>query len=117
MRKYLEIKNFARNLRKEMTDSERLLWQELRNRKLKRSKFVRQHPLIFETRGYFHSFFIADFYCAGAKLVIELDGKIHDFQKEKDFNRDEVIREMGLRIIHFHNEELEDMKTVLKKNS
>jgi very-short-patch-repair endonuclease len=59
----------AKVLRKTMTDAEILLWKALRNRRLNGFKFRRQHPI----KG-----FIADFYCHEARLVIEVDGEIHD---------------------------------------
>jgi very-short-patch-repair endonuclease len=81
----------ARELRKNSTTAEKLLWEELRNRQLNGAKFYRQHPLIYEEdRGNLH-FFIADFYCAEHKLVIELDGKIHEYQRNYDRERDLII--------------------------
>lgn len=75
------LKTTARNLRRRQTPSEAILWELLRGRRLAGKKFLRQHPIRFgwygETR-----FFIADFYCAEAKLVVELDGPIHEFQQE-----------------------------------
>jgi very-short-patch-repair endonuclease len=64
-------------LRKTPTPSENILWQVLRNRKLDGKKFVRQFPIIFEYQGR-KRFFVADFYCHEAKLIIELDGKIQE---------------------------------------
>ncbi len=60
-------------------------------------------------------FFIADFYCAEKRLVIELDGEIHDFQKEYDQGRDSIMREMGLRVLRIRNSEIEDLDSVLRK--
>jgi very-short-patch-repair endonuclease len=75
-----KITELARELRKKQTPSEITLWGELRNRTLCGVKFYRQHPLVYEDdRGKLH-FFIPDFYSAEQKLVIELDGKIHDYQ-------------------------------------
>ena len=51
--------------------------------------------------------FIVDFYCHKAGLVIEVDGDIHDLQQEEDARREKVLREMGLRIVRFGNEEVE----------
>jgi very-short-patch-repair endonuclease len=104
----------ARELRKQQTPSETILWNELRNRKLCGIKFFRQHPLVYETdRGKTH-FFIPNFYSAEQKLVIELDGKIHEYQKCYDQERDLIIKKMGLTVIRFKNEEvriLELLKT------
>jgi len=99
----------ARELRKKMTGAEKLLWQELRNKKLKGFKFRRQHPI---------SFYIVDFYCHELKLVIEVDGKYHDQeeQKIKDKERTTVIKRHGLHIIRFTNEEVfTNLKGVLEE--
>jgi len=50
--------------------------------------------------------FIVDFYCHQAGLVIEVDGDIHDLQKEEDERREKVLSEMGLRIVRFGNDEV-----------
>ena len=62
-----EIFNFARTLRKDQTEPERILWRHLRGKRLGGHKFRRQHPI----KNY-----IADFYCHEARLVIEVDGNI-----------------------------------------
>ena len=107
------ITKLVRLLRKKQTPSEALLWKELRNRKLNHLKFLRQHPLIY---GSDHQnnplFFVLDFYCNELQLAIELDGKIHDFQKEYDENRDEIISKLGVRIIRFRNHDLNYMNKV-----
>ena len=105
----------ARELRRRSTPAERLLWEELRNRKLNGAKFLRQHPLIYEEdRGRLH-FFIADFYCSQHKLVIELDGKIHDYQKDYDRERDIIISKMGLTVVRYKNTETQHMEILLNK--
>jgi len=99
----------ARALRKEMTRAEKLLWQELRNKKLKGFKFRRQHPI---------SFYIVDFYCHKLKLVIEVDGLYHDNEEQqiKDKKRTAAIERHGLHIIRFTNEEVfTNLKGVLEK--
>ena len=100
----------ARELRKNQTDAEELLWQLLRRRQLNNLKFRRQHPL--------KTGFILDFYCAEAKLGIELDGGYHNDteQQEYDAERTEIVNEYGINIIRFSNEEvLQDTENVLKK--
>ncbi|HEY4493945.1 MAG TPA: DUF559 domain-containing protein, partial [Candidatus Paceibacterota bacterium] len=70
----------ARELRKETTAVEKLFWDKiLKSKKLEKFKFTRQKPL---------DHFIVDFYCASLGLVIEIDGKIHNFQKIRDKERD-----------------------------
>ena len=86
----------AKELRREMTPAEQLLWQEVRAKKLG-VRFRRQQII----QG-----FIVDFYCHKAALVIEVDGDIHDLQQDEDARREKVLREMGLRIIRFKNDEV-----------
>ena len=100
---YLEIRKIVRNLRKNMTASERLLWQELRNRKLDGKKFNRQHPIFYESNNNEHFFFVADFFCHECRLIIELDGPVHDLQKERDNERDFTLQELGYKVLHIRN--------------
>ena len=103
-----ELFKRARELRQNQTPAEKLLWKFIRNRQLKGFKFRRQHPI-------FH--FIADFYCHEARLIIELDGKYHEYklQKMDDAERTESLRRMRIRVIRFRNEEvLEDVNKVLR---
>ncbi len=94
-----EVFNFARKLRKEQTEAERFLWVRLRGRKLKGFKFRRQHPI---------KNWIADFYCHEAKLVIEVDGGVHndEVQKQSDEGRTYELEGLGLKVIRFTNEEV-----------
>jgi very-short-patch-repair endonuclease len=82
--------NRVRDFRKNQTPSENTLWQMLRNRKLDGYKFYRQHPIkvMLEDKV---RYYIADFYCYEKKLVIEIDGKVHDHQKEYDDYRTFLI--------------------------
>ena len=50
--------------------------------------------------------FIVDFYCHGAGLVVEVDGDVHDLQKEEDTRREKVLSELGLRVVRFGNDEV-----------
>jgi very-short-patch-repair endonuclease len=93
-----EKRQFARQLSREMTPAERLLWAALRNRKLAGFKFRRQQVI---------DGFIADFYCADVGLVIELDGSVHDDQAEYDANRDRVLAERRLTILRIPNGHIE----------
>ncbi len=90
----------AKYLRKNMTDAEKLLWQKLRNKQLG-IKFRRQQII----EGY-----VVDFYCEFAKLVVEVDGEIHENaeQKEKDEHRRKVFEDRGLREIRFENYQVEN---------
>ncbi len=101
------IFNTSRHLRRKMTAAEKLLWKELRNRRLLNLKFRRQHPL---------HYYVADFYCHEIKLVIEVDGGINNknSQIEHDENRSAELERFGIRVIRFRNEEIigdiEDVK-------
>lgn len=99
----------AKELRKRMTPAEKILWEKLRGKSLGELKFRRQHPI---------SKYIVDFYCHSEKLVIELDGSVHDLldQKEYDSGREFELSELGLKIIRFTNEEVIDSSDeVLKR--
>ena len=105
----------ARELRQRMTDAESLLWINLRNRKFHGLKFLRQHPIIYDTYNNKPLYFIADFYCAEKKLIIEVDGKIHDFQKEEDQHREEILKSLKLAVLRIKNEEVDNVHAVLEK--
>jgi type I restriction-modification system DNA methylase subunit len=99
----------ARELRKNQTEAEELLWQLLRNRQLNNLKFRRQHPL--------KAGFILDFYCAEVKVGLEIDGGYHNEkeQLEYDTERTKIINEYDIRIIRFTNEQvLQNTEQVLK---
>ncbi|MCW9708450.1 endonuclease domain-containing protein [Fodinibius salsisoli] len=115
MTKWSKIRDLARRLRKHQTDAEKKLWQQLRRKQLYGYKFLRQHPIVYNKKKGQRFFFIADFYCAEAELVIELDGQIHDYQKEYDYNRDLVLQELGLEVLRLRNEELQNMDDVKQK--
>jgi very-short-patch-repair endonuclease len=87
-----------KELRKASTQQENILWQELRNSKLG-FKFKRQHSV----GGY-----IADFYCAEVRLIIEIDGSSHDTadQKEYDKFRDEFLKELNHKVLRFKNSQI-----------
>ncbi|MEM9340675.1 MAG: DUF559 domain-containing protein [Bacteroidota bacterium] len=100
-----EVKDFARSLRRNQTKAEGTLWQKLRNRRLSGFKFLRQHPTPYDEGGK-QFYFIADFYCHEKKLVIEVDGKIHDFQKDYDEQRDLIMEEQGLEVMRVTNDDV-----------
>jgi len=89
--------------------AEALLWEEVRNNKFLGLKFRRQHPV---------GRYIADFYCDKERLVIELDGKIHELQevKEYDMIRQKEIENRRIKVLRIKNEEIfNDLAGVLKK--
>ena len=110
----LLCKQVARNLRRDQTESEAALWQIVRNRKLKGKKFLRQHTIHINYYGQ-ERFFVADFYCAEQKLVVELDGRIHERQQEHDQLRTFLINQLGFRVIRIKNEEFTEMEKVIIK--
>ena len=96
---------FARRMRKEPAPAERLMWRLLRNRRLAGFRFRRQHVI---------GRYIADYYCAVARLVVELDGDTHVGNEEADMRREGYLREQGLRVIRFWNAQLfEDSESIL----
>ena len=111
-----KIRALVRELRRNSTPSERLLWEYLRSRKFLGLKFKRQYPIAYQhgKLGKSH-YFIADFYCYEKKLVLELDGEIHSEQKEYDRVKDEILADLGNKILRIRNEELSDVQMVLKK--
>jgi very-short-patch-repair endonuclease len=113
--KYSQIKKFARRLRNNPTPSEALLWKYLKEDRLYNRRFLRQHPIIYESIYQEHFFYIPDFYCASCKLIVELDGRIHDYQADRDRHRDEILHHYGLTVVRIKNEELHDIEKVLEK--
>ncbi len=96
----------TRELRRDMTPAEKILWEKLRANKLG-VHFRRQQVI---------AGFIVDFYCHKVALVIEVDGDIHDLQKEDDAKREKALNEMGLRIIRFQNDEvLKNLSAVVEE--
>ncbi len=93
-------------LRKKPTDSEEILWIFLSNKGLCGHKFRRQHPI----KG-----FILDFYCPDKKLAVEIDGKIHDNQREYDLKRQSLLEGLGISFIRFSNDNvMNNIETVLR---
>ncbi|MFQ6015763.1 MAG: endonuclease domain-containing protein [Anaerolineae bacterium] len=91
------IRQRARELRRPQTPAEARLWQRLRRRQLNGHYFRRQHPI---------GNLIVDFYCAKARLVVEVDGDVHAMQEEHDAARTEWLEERGYRVIRFSNKQV-----------
>ena len=99
----------ARQLRERSTHAEKRLWSRLRNRKLAELKFRRQHCIGDR---------VLDFFCAEAKLAIELDGSghSHHFGETSDLDRELELYEQGIRVMHSQNKEIfENLDGVLNK--
>ena len=94
---------FARELRMNQTPSEKIAWELLRNRRFKNKKFLRQHVIKISEEHFHPHFFIADFYCAEHKLIIELDGLIHKYSIPYDNERDHILKQFGYHIVRFTN--------------
>ena len=108
--------NLARDFRKKPTKSEKIMWNVLRNRNFLNLKFRRQHLI----KGY-----LLDFYCHELKLAVEIDGWIHNNQKDKDNIRQNVIECSGVTFYRINSEQVElnlnmtlkDLATYVKKIS
>ena len=100
-----------------MTPEEKLLWERLRAHRFEGHKFRRQHPVVYQVLDKRTSFYVADFYCGVKKLVIELDGKYHEFadQREYDNARDKLMKEFGIKILRIKNQEMKNISAVLEK--
>jgi len=102
-----EKRQRAKELRQNMTPEETLLWHALRTNKLAGWHFRRQQVI---------DGFIVDFYCHAASLIIEVDGDIHEAQKEQDTERDAHLITRGFRILRVKNDEVKnDIEGVLRK--
>jgi very-short-patch-repair endonuclease len=97
----------AKELRHQMTQEEKILWQYLRANRLNGLHFRRQQII---------DGFIADFYCHTARLVIEVDGQIHQQQAEYDAERDRALSARGLRLLRIKNEHVrQNLDSVLAR--
>ena len=94
-----KTKVYAKALRHNQTSAEALMWKIIRNRNLEELKFRRQHPI---------AFFIADFYCHELKLVIELDGDIHELDsvKKNDIYKEKTLASLGINVLRFSNDDV-----------
>ncbi len=88
---------FARPLRRNQTDAERVLWFRLRDRRFAGWKFKRQVSI---------DRFVVDFFCSDAKLIVEIDGGQHDQNSERDANRTKVLEAMGYLVVRFWNNDV-----------
>ena len=95
----------AKLLRRRETESERVVWEIIRDRRFHGLKFRRQHII---------SGFITDFYCAELKLAIEIDGRIHENQKEYDALRQTIIEKENIRILRIDSRDAGISEAILK---
>ena len=98
----------AKELRRTETEAEKLLWARLNKNQLLGLQFRRQHPI---------NRFIADFYCHKIKLVVEVDGSIHEIPEHQsyDIGRSEIFNDFGITVIRFTNDQIiNNIETVIK---
>jgi very-short-patch-repair endonuclease len=101
-----KLKTLSRELRKNSTLSEVLLWNQLKSRKIKGYQFMRQKPI---------SEYIVDFFCSKLKLVIEIDGESHVSKSEADLKRQRKLESLGLSFLRFYDSDVKNnMDGVLK---
>lgn len=102
-----EKQALADQMRREMTPQERRLWQHLRAGKLNGLHFRRQQIV---------DGFIADFYCYKARLIVEVDGRVHDMQSEYDAERDAILTARSLHLLRITNTDIDtQILTVLAR--
>ena len=96
-------------MRREPTIAENKLWQFIRDRKVKEARFGRQHTV---------ERFIVDFACVELKLIIEVDGEIHEYTKEENAIRQSYLESAGFKVLRFSDKEIMDeVKSVIKRIS
>jgi very-short-patch-repair endonuclease len=104
-----ELKQFRKELRQKLTPSEAFLWTHLKSRQLNNKRFTKQHSI---------QNYIVDFYCASEKLIIELDGEVHNnpIAQAYDLNRTRELEKLGYTVIRFENKMVFDnLPSVLKE--
>ncbi len=104
-----DLFRLARSMKKNPTESERILWGYLRKKRSDGFVFRRQHPV---------DFYIADFYCHKLKLIIEVDGEVHSCINafEHDDRRSGELERFGIKVIRFKNEEIiNNIESVLSR--
>lgn len=92
-----KLKELAKKLRKNMTLSEIMLWNELKRKQIRGFDFDRQRPI---------DEYIVDFYCKDLMLAIEIDGESHFGKESYDSKRDERFNDLGIRVLHFDDFEV-----------
>ncbi len=106
-REFLHPSEAARTLRRRGTPAETILWEALRDRRLDGRKFRRQHPV---------GEFIADFCCPAARLIVEVDGSVHDGRAGADETRDATLLHHGYRVLRLRNAQVQrDLPAALQR--
>ena len=116
---YLRIRELARAMRSNSTRAEDYFWEKVRNRRLFGLKINRQFIIQCRIDNIYTKYYIADFHCALIKMIIEIDGSIHDFKKDDDLLRTKQMTELGYTVIRFTNEQVlnhwEEVEMEIKK--
>jgi len=99
-----DIIQLCRWLRKNATLAEQEFWKIVRNPQIDGKKFFRQYPIAIEDEE--ERIFIADFFCRTCRLVMEIDGGIHETQRDYDRLRTSLLNMEGIRVIRFSNEDV-----------
>ncbi len=101
-----KLKDLARQNRNNATLAEKMLWKQLKGKKLKGYDFHRQKPV---------ENFIADFYCYGLRLIIEVDGSSHNEKLDYDEIRQKRLEDLGFTVLRFTNDDvLHNLEGVIK---
>jgi very-short-patch-repair endonuclease len=102
-----EVEAAAREMRREPTPAEAMLWEGLRAHRLGGYHFRRQHAV---------GRFVLDFYCAAKRICVEVDGPIHDEQRERDAERDAVLAAYSIEVVRIANHDvLSNLASVLTR--
>ena len=102
-----ELEQTARDMRREPTHAEEVLWGALQKKQVAGLKFRRQHPV---------GRFVLDFYCPSHRLVVEVDGEVHDSQQERDTERTRILETHGYRVLRFRNHQvLRELPDVVRR--
>ena len=104
--RYFETLQNARDHRKNPTPAEKFVWDKLRNRKFYGLKFNRQYLIEYKRILNNQLYYIADFHNFEFKIIIEIDGHIHQSQQEYDIERQADLEALGYKVIRFTNEEV-----------
>ena len=111
------IKDISRKLRKNMTESEVILWTFIKWWKIW-AKFLRQKPIyVFTENNWFNRYIIPDFYCYKKKIILEVDWSIHNIKEiyKLDLYKQELLISMWFKIIRIKNENIKNnINNVLK---
>lgn len=104
-----ELRERAKELRSNMTPAEKILWEKLRHNRLNGLQFRRQQII---------DSYIVDFYCHAKALVVEVDGDIHDLQKDYDKERENYLMARGFRVLRVSNDDVKkNLKAVMQRIS